>query len=363
MEHIFLVRRYFLLIAVVLTSCTRQSTVDDKDVGFYLAINSIGHGPLFIDSSKFALITEQKYANNQVKEIHIIDLSDLANPVLFSKIDLGKDITTIYDIEVTKDEKRLFVTVPRSLKIFNIENLSNVHLIHEEKISSARDIEITPDGRYLYTNGCEVKHCSGISIYELENNVVFLKSFSIGPSYNLKMSKNGKKLAFVLSKNNALSVAEISVPLIFKVLGIDSSTYNNRGKLAPSGNPMGIVFSEDSNTIFVAGGETGLIVYDISDGLLNKVQQTNGVFSKYRPNQTGIINSVDLVKNKLYLTGSLTTSKEYLSFIKHVDESTLFYGSSLKVSPSGAFLIYVNHRVKPNTIIIKSLSTNASKET
>ena len=97
--------------------------MDDKDVGFYLAINSIGHGPLFIDSSKFALITEQKYANNQVKEIHIIDLSDLANPVLFSKIDLGKDITTIYDIEVTKDEKRLFVTVPRSLKIFNIKIL------------------------------------------------------------------------------------------------------------------------------------------------------------------------------------------------------------------------------------------------
>lgn len=325
-----------------------------KKISTYTAINWLQKKPKLLSSKNIVLLIDRK--EDKSFTLDAVDISDIANPTYLTTVIQVKNGERIMDFNVTNDERILFVTLTDSLNVYNISSFSNITLEKTIPLHSANSLVLSPDNNLLFVSGCIQKiSCSNITVFQLTPSPILLTQLESGGNTQLTISKDGTKLAFVSSITNTLVLAKISPSLGLSILDYDSTTYNNRGSWKTSGTIEDIAFSDNGKELYVAGNEVGLIIYNISTNQLHKIQQTGGIHWGVIFNSTNAIYSIDVVDNNLYLSGESNKQPRTISSIKSVDNTYLFSGEMIKVSPENSLVLYVNSHAKPYELVFLKL--------
>ena len=285
--------------------------------------------------------------------IEILDLHDLAKPILLSKIVCSKKPKDdLYDFALSSDEKYLFASNYETLLVYDISNLHKIKIVNKLTVSGLTSLAITPDNKYLYLSGGPMYGTSSIQIYNVEDvkNISHIGTYE-HDGYDLKVSPDGKILFYAIGSNRreVLGIADISNPKKPILLDETARHFHNRMSPFTSARFMQVLFSTDSKKLYIAGNEVGVMVYDISKNSLDNIQITAGKHWSMMFNSTNGVYSLalDREKNILYLAGIvhgeteqlIEGATEYTESIKGVEASVLIPGANIAVSNKGDFLV------------------------
>ena len=277
------------------------------------------------------------------KSINFYDIKDINHPKVLNSISLNNYSIRI---DISKDKKYLFV-LQDTLKIYNIENIKNPKLIASYYIDNPGYVSFAISKRknYLYIT----KPLSKTTISSRGSNFAFhvyditdlrhirlVSKKSIENIGKIWISPNEKKLFYTLNRldskiipDKKIGLADISDLKQIKVLDESWRYFIGRGVHASIRSAF---FSQDSKYLYIASGNYGVMIYNVSHNSLSLIQRTAGRKVLKILNCTGAIYDIEHNKafNQFFLVGTDENTKnlEKISCIKGVKESYFISGSS-----------------------------------
>ncbi|WP_426369110.1 hypothetical protein [Pseudocolwellia sp. HL-MZ7] len=346
---------------------TKVTNKHFKVISTYTGIDFIQGEPLLLPKNNVVLFVDRHQDRDNLRDsskdtytLDAIDISDINNPIFLKTLINFTTGSSILDFAVTEDEKQLFVTTGGRLLVYDISNFNNIVFKETIQLIGNGSLALSTDNKLLFASGCiNNNNCDYITIFKLSPFPKFFTELQTNGNHGIVLSKDSKKIAYVGTDSTRVILANLSTSYKVKILDSDYSTYNNRGSWKTSADIKQMIFSPDGNTLFVAGNQGGVIVYDVSDDKLNKIQQTAGAHWGALFNNTGSIFSLDITHNTLYMAGASRKVYSETPKIKNITNSFYFPGSHIKLSPSNnIIMIHVNTNYSaPGSIIFISKRT------
>ena len=348
-----------ILMSILLVSLSlAKDKPEFKLVGSYPDITwTSGSKMIFSKDDNYLFLIDM---HKKRKMITILDVSDPSKPKEIKPLKpvMGKD-SVVFIFELSKDKERMYLNLSdeKKIAIYDIRDVHNIKKIKEismGQLGRLASFAVDSSDRYIYLEGRVDEKDDGIYVYDLKQDKFIAKTVIEG-AYPRLVSPDGKRLFYAIrsSRNKAVGLADISDPLNIKVLYETAKRYhNNRIKFAPSAGLHDMFFSQDSSKLYIAGGQAGVIVYDLSKDKLDDIQVTSGRKVIRFMNLTySIYNiSLDSKLDRLYMVGvvdgkNLTKEKSlknrHIKGIKGVKDGVVFWGTDIAISSNGG-LIAVN---------------------
>jgi hypothetical protein len=316
-----------------------------KVISTYTGIDSLQKKPILLNKNNVVLMIDHhrvpleykgeaknKPYNNTYSyhTLDAIDVSDIKNPRFLKT--LIKNNSTIYDIAVTNDEKQMFVAFGGSMEVYDITDINNIVLKDTIMLHNSFSLKLSYNNKLLFVSGCVDNNCDSTSVFKLTPSPKLLTELNTTGNFNITPSKDGKKIAYIGSKEESVVLSTLSSSFKITQLDSDSSPYNNRGSWKSSAGVAEMVFSNDGNTLYVAGASGGVIIYDVSENKLDKIQQTAGNHWGALFNNTGPVTSLEVLGDTLYIAGEARKKISDIPKIKRIKKAFNFYGVTIKAS-------------------------------
>jgi len=293
------------------------------------AQNSIYAVSLSPDGSK-------AYVADGTSGLQIIDVSNPPSPVTVSSVDIPGNAL---DISLSPDGSKAYVAAGYlGLQIIDVSNPSNPVIMGSvDTRGYAQSVSLSPDGSKAYIAAGQ----SGLQIIDVRNpsNPVIMGSVDTpGSALGVSLSADGSK-AYVADESSGLQIIDFGnrpSPIVIKSVETREyarSSLSPRASVSPGviigsvdtlGNAYSISLSADGSKAYVAAGQSGLQIIDVSN-----------------PSNPVIMGSVDTPGSALGVSLSADGSKAYVA-----DES------------SGLQIIDVSNPV--NLVIMGSVDTPGS---
>gem|GEM_PF-5364575 len=339
-----------------------------KVVSTYTGIDWLQQKPVLLPKKNVILIIDKnrnlERTKNNLRDsskdfytVDAIDISNINNPVFLKTLVKTAFREKIFDIVVTDDEKQLLVAYGGAIEVYDISNISNVILKDTIRLHGSFSLALSADSKLLYVSGClKKKSCSNISVFKLTPSLEFVSEIETIQDYRIAVSKDNSKMAFFSNDPSRVVFGKISPSFKFTQLGYDAKTYNTRMTFRSPASVGEMTFSADGDTLYVSGGQGGVITYDVSDNGLDKIQQTAGRNWGALFNNTGHIISLDRVGDTLYIAGSTRKKVSDTPRIKNTKKTFRFSGSNIKASPEkNLVMVYTSTPPEPKSGVITFL--------
>ncbi|GAA5218199.1 hypothetical protein GCM10025776_26220 [Corallincola platygyrae] len=301
--------------------------------------------PLFIHNNQYVLLMD--HHRGQKHKIYVVDIRDITQPKISDIISVtsNQKKANIREYKLNHAADKLYMTVQDSLLIYDVRNPENIHQLSSTKFMEPLAFAITADDKYLYASGCyKNKRCDGLSLFGIEGDTLtFIKELDgVKHPSQIVISPDGNKLAYGSILDSPLILTDISDKQ--KITRLDNTTkpFYNRGSWKTSANFKEGRFSADSRYLYIASGQSGLLVFDTNKNTLNKVQQTSGRHWAALTNNTGFISSFDVLNDTIYLSGKSDEIKSEISSIKGFEHAYFWQGNSLAVATDGSIITLVD---------------------
>jgi hypothetical protein len=194
--------------------------------------------------------------------LKIIDISDPLNLSIINSI----GTSPAYSVTISSDETKAFVATNSGLNIIDISDPLNLSIINSINISDARAVVFSSDETKTFV----ASYYDGLKVIDISDpsNPTLIDTIETHSALDVVLSSDETK-AFVVS-DNSLKIIDISDPLNLSVIGSIStpSTY-------------AVVLSSDETKAFVADGYFGLKIIDISDPLNLSIINSIGTSPAY----------------------------------------------------------------------------------
>jgi hypothetical protein len=240
---------------------------------------------------------------------------------------VGTVNTSGFANDVVKDENLLYVAQGEGgLIIYNIADPLNpvlVSLTTERLRGYAGKIAMKDSVVYLAANTFGI---NVVDVRDPDTPVVTITNLGIKPARNFHVMGN---YLFTAISEQGVGIAELSYP----------SEPDVRGQFPTTGYAYGLTTSSDSNYLFVAGGEMGLSIFNISD-----FQEGYGSYPQIAWCDTpGDAEAIVLDESRSVAFLACGTSG--LQIIDYSDTTALFIAGSYDSAGYAKDLQYINNRV------------------
>ncbi|HIP28669.1 MAG TPA: hypothetical protein EYG82_05780 [Sulfurovum sp.] len=293
--------------------------------------------------------------------ITIVDFKNTQNPFVINnfKVANWRDLnsvsknnpTDIRDIQVTPDEKYLFVSIYNMVKIYEIKNLKDISYVGMIELKNARDLALSNDGKYLFAYGDTKDFSFQYGIYNIENikNIQYIASYPKFWDGLISFRDNQYQVYRKFPESVCFTLTDSTDILHPKVLDAVSDICNRRGSFSQTVNMSDFEFSKDNKYLYIAGYLGGIVVYNIEDNKLKFIRQTSGRHWGMLFNCTKAVTNLALYNkgNTLFIStppydedGYLKLSEpEYINCIEGVDKTIAISADRLWLVEDSGLLI------------------------